>query len=279
MSNTSYGGSPDHQSSQQYRFRRLGALVFVGALAILNVARTRLFELAILCWSLLFGFVILTLFQVTRPPWLVRKAVRLWSAGFVFAARWIVGVRYTIEGRENIPDHPVIFVSNHQSYWESIALTALLPDVNILTKVEAMDIPVFGWGLRYAPMIKVHRGRPRTNLGRIIREVKRSIADGRSILIFPEGTRVEPGCTLPYKAGLNLIYAGAKVPVVPIAHNAGLLWTKGFAAKVPGHVTLRFCQPIPAGWCPDLLATEIETMINREKDLLLHSSIVAKSRN
>ena len=111
---------------------------------MLQWLRTRLFELVILVWSLPFGLAIISFFQIHRSPVHVRRVVRLWSAGFISTARWIVGVRYTIEGRENVPEHPVIFVGNHQSYWESIAFTALIPHLNIITKAKAMDIPVFG---------------------------------------------------------------------------------------------------------------------------------------
>ena len=254
---TGFAGAPD---------ARLPAL-------IVQWLRTRLFEIVILFWSLLFGIAIMTFFKIRRSPEHVRWVVRFWSAGFLSAARWIVGVRYTVEGRENIPGRPVIFVGNHQSYWESIAFTALIPDINIITKAGAMDIPVFGWGLRHAPMIPVHRDRRGGNLRRIIRQARNSLAEGRSILIFPEGGRVRPGGTRAYQRSLRLLYAKCEVDIVPFAHNAGLCWTKGFAAKTPGLITLRFYPPVAPGMDPETAADQIERLLNREKDALMDQAL------
>jgi 1-acyl-sn-glycerol-3-phosphate acyltransferase len=241
-----------------------------GAPAIsLQVLRTRLFELAILCWSLPFGLAILTIFKVVRSPALVRWVLRLWSSGFILAARHIVGVRYRLEGTGNIPDGPVVFVGNHQSYWESIAFTAFFPHINVVTKAEAMDIPVFGWGLRHAPMTPVFRTRRGANLRRIVREARISLAEGRSVLIFPEGTRVRPGCVRPHLRGLGLLYGACAVPLVPVVHNAGLFWSAGFGLKRAGEIVVRFHPPIPPGGDPTQVAREMEALLNREKDSLL----------
>lgn len=230
--------------------------------------RTWVFNLTILLWSLPFGLVIITLFQIWRTPRAVRWTLRLWSSGFVFAARWITGVSHIIEGRENIPARPVIFICNHQSYWESIAFTAFFPHINVVSKAGAMDIPVFGWGLRHAPMIPVHRDRRGGNLRRIVRESKISLASGRSILFFPEGTRVQPGAVRRYQRGLGLLYGECGVEVIPVAHNAGLCWTEGFQIKHPGLITMRFLPPISPGGDPTEVAIRIERLLNEEKEIL-----------
>ena len=235
----------------------------------LQLLRTRLFEMAILLWSLPFALAILTIFKVGRPPAAVRRALRLWSSGFIFAARHVVGVRYRFEGVENLPAGPVVFVSNHQSYWESIAFTAFVPDINVVSKAEAMKIPVFGWGLRHAPMTPVFRSRRGANLRRIVREAKISLAEGRSVLIFPEGTRVSPGFRRPHQRGLELLYSACAAPIVPVVHNAGLCWTAGFGVKRAGEVVMRFCPPIAPGQDPGRTARQTEALLNREKDALL----------
>lgn len=235
----------------------------------LQLLRTRLFELAIFFWSLPFGVAILTIFKIVRSPTLVRSALRLWSSGFILAAHHIVGVRYRLEGTEHLPAGPVVFVSNHQSYWESIAFTALVPHINVVTKAEAMDIPIFGWGLRHAPMTPVFRNRKGVNLRRIVREARSSVAAGRSILIFPEGTRVRPGGTRPHLRGFELLYAACAVPLVPVVHNAGLCWSAGFCLKRAGEIVVRFCPPIMPGQEARGVADQIESLLNREKDALL----------
>jgi 1-acyl-sn-glycerol-3-phosphate acyltransferase len=240
---------------------------------MLRWLRTRLFELVILVWSLLFGLAIISFFQIRRSPVHVRWTVRFWSTGFISAARWIVGVRYTIEGLENVPENPVIFVCNHQSYWESIAFVVLVPHLNIITKAKAMDIPVFGWGLHHAPMIPVYRDRRGSNLRRIVREALSSLAEGRSILIFPEGGRVKPGRSRMYERSLELLYKTCNVDIVPVAHNAGLCWTEGFATKTPGLITLRFYPPITPGMDPKTVVDRIERQLNHEKDILMDQAL------
>lgn len=237
----------------------------IGPTSLGAVLRTRLFEALILLWSLPFGLVIITYFQVRRVPSEVRWALRLWSSGFVWTARNICGVHYQLDGLQNLPEGPVIFVGNHQSYWESIAFTAIIPDINVITKSEAMDIPVFGWGLREAPMIPVYRDQRGRNLRRIVQQCRDSLADGRSILLFPEGTRVKPGCTRPFLRGLGLLCASTNATIVPVVNNAGLCWPEGFQVKKGGLITLRFCEPISPGQEPAEAAKLIEWTLNHEK--------------
>lgn len=234
-----------------------------------RAARTRLFEMCVLMWSLPFGLVICTYFQLRRMPREVRWALRLWSRGFLFFAAHVIGVRYTLENAESVPQQPVIYVGNHQSYWESIAFTAFVANLNVVTKAEAMRVPVFGWGLRHAPMIRIDRHRRGSNLRRLVRETKKSLRAGRSVLIFPEGTRVPPGERMAYLRGLELVYRECDCPVVPVVHNAGRLWSEGFRTKKPGTVTLRFLPAFLPGKRPTETAASLEALINTEKDKLV----------
>jgi len=242
--------------------------ISTSARRLIQAGRTWLFHLVILLWSLPFGLVIITLFQIWRPPPVVRWTLRLWSTGFVAAARWITGVNYVLEGMENIPAQPVIFVCNHQSYWESIAFTAFFPHINVVSKAGAMDIPVFGWGLRHAPMIPVHRDRRGGNLRRIVRDARASLAGGRNILFFPEGTRVPPGARRRYQRGLEMLYRECGVAIVPVAHNAGLCWAEGFRTKHAGLITIRFLPPVAPHGDPRQVTVGIERLLNGEKDTL-----------
>lgn len=249
--------------------RRFAARLGSRLSEVFGFLRTRIFELYVLTYSLLYLIPIYTYFQVRRRPSEVRTILRCWSTLFIRGARVILGVRYRVEGRENLPDGPAIYVANHQSYWESIALTSFLPHVNVVSKRGAMKYPVFGWGLRHAPMSAVDRDRPGGNLRRIVREMRRSFADGRSMLIFPEGTRVPPGARRPFERGVELLYAHGGAPVVPVVTDAGLHWTVGFRTKRPGLITLRYLPPIPPGLPVEEFRRRIERTLNEEKDRLL----------
>lgn len=235
--------------------------------------RTRLNELFVFFVSLICGLAIALFLHWYRKPRLVRKLLRFWSASFMFSANHILRVKYSIEGRENIPDETVIFMGNHQTAWESIMMTVLIPHVNMVTKAKAMTIPVFGWGLRYAPMIAIDPEAPGKNIRALLRGGKNSIAENRSIVIFPEGARVPLGETRDYARGFETLYKHCGVKVVPFVTDAGLTWPSGYSLKYPGHITLRFLPPIEAGLPPEEFASTIERVIRSEAEVLMSASI------
>ncbi|MBT5943903.1 MAG: 1-acyl-sn-glycerol-3-phosphate acyltransferase [Rhodospirillaceae bacterium] len=239
---------------------------------VVSFLRTRLFELYMVLVSALIGIVILVYLRWHKRPKEVRWFLRLWTVSFVYGAQIITGTRFRLEGLENIPDRPVIFVGNHQSYWESIAMTVFVPHINVVTKRAAMDIPVFGWGLRHAPMIPVDRDEPGQNLRRMMRQGKKSIRDGRSILIYPEGGRVPPGSFRPFTRGLAPLYGHCECDVVPFVTNAGVHWPTGFKIKKPGVVTVRFLPVIPADRDPNVVSDDLEKLLNFEKQKLLNKT-------
>lgn len=232
------------------------------------VLRTRVFEGWILLVSLGFGLSIIVLFHHIRTPPLVRRILRAWTTNFIWSARLLMGVGWRLEGYERRPPGPAIYVCNHQSYWESIALCTFLPHVNVVSKRGAMRIPVFGWGLRWAPMIPVDRDNPGQNIRRLLRQARASLAEGRSILIFPEGTRVPVGERRPFQRGYEMLATRMGVPVVPVVQNAGRLWPTGFGIKQPGTVTLRFLPAVDPGRDPVAFAERMERLLNDEKDRL-----------
>ncbi|MEM7120253.1 MAG: lysophospholipid acyltransferase family protein [Pseudomonadota bacterium] len=245
----------------------------IGRLAlVVSATRTRLFELYVFVVSLAIGAVVLVYLRWTREPRQVRTFLRIWSQAFIYGARYVMGVGYRIEGLENIPAQPVLFVGNHQSYWESIAMTAIIPHINVVTKRQAMAIPVFGWGLRYAPMTPIDRDAPGQNIRRMVRDGRTCMAEGRSMLIFPEGRRVTPGKHRKFSRGFETLYSACDAPVVPFVTDAGLHWPVGFTPKRPGVVTLRFLPPISAGLDPAIFARKTERLLNEEKDRLLEES-------
>ena len=243
--------------------------ISVYASEALAFLRTRLFEVYILLMSLGVGLSILVYYRWTLKPHQVRGLLRFWSRNFIYGARIILGVRWKIEGQENIPERPVMFVGNHQAYWESIAMTVFVPHVNVVTKRAAMEIPVFGWGLYHAPMIPIDRDEPGKNIRRMLRDGKASIKSGRSLLIFPESGRVPVGERRPFSRGFEVLYRACGADVVPFVTNSGLHWPSGFQTKRPGTITLRFLPIISGGKPADAFASEIEELLNTEKEELV----------
>ncbi len=246
---------------------------------IIAFLRTRLNELFVFFTSLICGLVILVYLRWTKKPRHVRWLLRFWSASFIFGARYILGVKYKLEGLENVPDETVIYMGNHQTAWESIMMTVLVPHVNMVTKSTALSIPVFGWGLKHAPMIYIDPDAPGKNIRGLLRGGKASIAEGRSIVIFPEGSRVPIGQTREYARGFETLYKHCKVKVIPFVTNAGLSWPPGYSIKYPGEITLRFLPPIDPGLPSQEFSKEIEKTIRTEAAKLLKTEPLTCSQN
>jgi len=182
--------------------------------------------------------------------WVVAWA-RLWIVFVLWWLRVTVGLSHRIVGRENLPAGPAILASKHQSSWETLSFTLLFDDIAIVLKRELLFIPVVGWAMARAGNIAVTRGDGASALRGLVKQAKAAIADGRSIVIFPEGTRVAPGDIKPYQVGTAALYRQLGVPVVPIALNSGLFWGRRKWIKRPGVLTLEILPPIQPGLSRD----------------------------
>ena len=167
-----------------------------------------------------------------------------WSRLVIVLARVIVGIQWRVEGRENLPSRPSVILAKHQSAWETMAFQLIFPPQVLVLKRELLWIPFFGWGLALMSPIPIDRGRGMAALRAIARRGRERLAQGFWVVVFPEGTRVAPGKTRDYQPGGAWLAAAAGAPVVPVAHNAGLLWPRYAFLKRAGTVTVRIGPPI-----------------------------------
>jgi 1-acyl-sn-glycerol-3-phosphate acyltransferase len=130
--------------------------------------------------------------------------------------------------------------------FETLELQGLLDGPAIVLKRELADIPAWGWAARKYGAIVVDREASAKAMRNMMREASAAKATGRSILIFPEGTRVLPGEHPPLKPGFAGLYRALKMPTVPIACDSGLVWPKK-GPKLPGVITFRFGEVVPPG--------------------------------
>ncbi len=171
---------------------------------------------------------------------------RLWARGAFAALKAIVGLDHRFLDMPQ-PEGPVIYAIKHQSAWDTMAFSALPDRPAYVLKRELTWIPFFGWLLRAAGFIAVDRKAGAAALRRLLRDAERTVAGGRSLLIFPEGTRVQPGERRPYQPGIAALYERLQIPVVPVALNSGLFWGRRSFVKRPGRITVEFLPPIPPG--------------------------------
>jgi 1-acyl-sn-glycerol-3-phosphate acyltransferase len=161
--------------------------------------------------------------------------------------KYIVGMKLEVRGREKLPKGACLIASKHQSAWETFALIPIFRDPALLMKRELFWIPFHGWFSRKFDMIPVDRDKGPAALRRMLKEAKTRIADGREIIIFPEGTRKAPGAPPDYKTGIVLLYDALQVPCVPVALNSGLFWPRRSLIRRPGTVIVEILDPIPPG--------------------------------
>lgn len=182
---------------------------------------------------------------------LPRRAVVAWARLWIrFCLWWLkvtVGLTHRMSGLEHLPDGPVIIAAKHQSSWETLAFTLLFPDSAIVLKRELLFIPIVGWAMARAGNIAVARGEGAAALRGLLRQARRTIAEGRSILIFPEGTRVAVGAERPYQVGIAALYRQLGVPVVPVALNSGVFWGRRQFVKKPGVLDVEVLPAIAPG--------------------------------
>lgn len=185
---------------------------------------------------------------------LIRHALA-WARYHRWAARNILGLSSRIEGER---PRPALYAAKHQSMYETLELALMLDAPAIVMKRELARIPIWGWATRRYGVIIIDRAGSASALRQIMREGKQAVAEGRSVLIFPEGTRVAPGQQPPLLSGFAGLYRALGLPVVPVALDSGRFWPRR-GAKRGGVVTFRFGKALP----PGTPRAEIESIVHR----------------
>src|ERR1041385_8591730 len=177
-----------------------------------------------------------------RPGGVYDRAAREWARGIL---RWC-RIRVTIEGRERLdPAVPVVYIANHTSFIDILAILAELPGtIRFVYKKGMSWIPLLGTAMRAARHIPIDR-RTRSAASAAYDEAAEFIRQGASAVVFAEGPRSRDGRLKPFKKGPFVLAIAAQAPVVPVACLGTLeILPKGSCAPKPGTVTLRIGEPI-----------------------------------
>jgi len=237
----------------------------------MNIIRSIFFNLFFFGGSLLLSlFLFWTLFLPTK------KCAQIVSdiyGGYIsFIEKYIMGLKLEIIGLENIPkDRAYIIAAKHQSAFETLKIPYMkkLGYPAIILKKELTYIPFWGWYPARMGMVAIDRGSGNKAMNSIIKGCKKSIAEGRSVIIFPEGTRTPIGVKKDYKVGIAKVYKELDVPIVPMALNSGVFWGKNSFFKKSGTVTFKFLPIIESGKPPLKMIAELEHVIEEATDRLV----------
>ena len=173
------------------------------------------------------------------------KIGHIWCAVIGWMTKVFCGLTFEVEGMENInPEQPVIFFSNHQSAWETLALRYILPPHSVVIKKELLYFPIWGWSLLTLKSIVINRNNQRASLRSLMEQGSRYLNEGLSVLIFPEGTRAAAGEVMKFNIGGAMLAHKTGYPVIPVVHNAGVFWPRYSFFKYPGVIKVKIGAPI-----------------------------------
>lgn len=213
-------------------------------------------------YLLFYGFsAILTVASVLAIPFgrdALRGVVATWGVWHRWCVQYLLGITIEVEG--SIPDEPMLVAIKHESYFEAIDMPRMFEFPAVFAKRELFLIP--GWGLSATVygLIPVARDKGARALREMIVTAKERIAEGRPLVIFPEGTRVLHGDQPSLQSGFAGMYKLLGLPVVPVAVNSGPLYHRW--AKQRGTITYKVGETIPAGLPRDEMEQRVHAAIN-----------------
>ena len=200
------------------------------------------------------------------PPFLARYLARFWG-WLAHKQLYIVGINQREYGEKHL-DKLVIYAVKHQSAWETIILSWLLHAPAFVLKVELLRLPIIGLFFIKTGCIPVDRAGGMRALRKMRGAALELAAKGRSMLIFPQGTRIMSGVTKPYEIGVFALYQSTGLPVVPVALNSGVVWPRNSWLKYPGTVDIHFLEPIQPGLTRKQFMVKLEQRIENKMAVL-----------
>ncbi len=221
--------------------------------------RSWLYLIAFVTWT--FCIAIVGLPTLSTQRW-TRALTRLWIRGIMLLARKIVGITCRVVGREHVPPGACIIAAQHQSSFETYRLFLELEHPIFVLKRELTWIPIVGWYMRRGGLVPIDRGAGAGAMRKMLRAAKSALNTGGQMVVFPEGTRVPPGESRPYRPGIVALYTQCEVPVIPMALNSGVLWGKTRILKLPGEIVFEFLPALPPGLDKDAMLSELRARLD-----------------
>jgi 1-acyl-sn-glycerol-3-phosphate acyltransferase len=203
--------------------------------------------------------------------WMI-GAFRVWAKGVIWALEAICDIRLEVRGREHIPTGSTLLAPKHQCLFDTIAPLALMPDCCLVMKKELVKIPFYGWYALKSGMVVVDREGAAKTMRKLLTDGRDRLAQGRQLLIFPEGHRMAPGAAPDYKPGVAALY-GLGVACTPVATNSGVHWPAHGVLRYPGTIVLEFLAPIAPGLKRPAFMHELEHRVETASNALLAEGV------
>ena len=185
----------------------------------------------------------------------------------IFTARVLCNLRTEVRGTP--PTGNVVVAAKHQSFFDIIVIFNAVPRGKFIMKRELLWAPFLGQYAMRIGCVFVDRGKRGAAITKMKADVAKSAANPGQLIIYPQGTRVAPGVSRPYKVGTGLIYQQLEQACVPVATNVGVFWPKRSILRKPGLAVVDFLPPIPPGLPVPEFMKRLEADIETTSDALL----------
>jgi 1-acyl-sn-glycerol-3-phosphate acyltransferase len=208
-----------------------------------------------------------------RSDWPLRLG-QLWARLGLGGARFLCGIQLELRGGEHLPlAGPALIAAQHQSAFDTMVFLTLLPRPAYVLKQELARIPLFGPIVLMAGMIAIDRSAGASALRSLLGDTQRALADERQVIIFPEGTRVEPGQVAPLQPGIAAMAARSQLPVIPVVTDSGRLWGRRSFRKRRGTIHMIVMPPVPPGQARPALMAALAQAFQTGTSLLVDNSV------
>lgn len=195
------------------------------------------------------------------------KAVHTYCRYVRWSASWMIGLKTEIRG--DIPQDEVLIAAKHQSFLDIIMIVSVVPRPKFIMKAILKYAPILGWyGMRIG-CVPVNRGQRGAAIKQMVEDVKSGVQQAGQLIIYPQGTRVAPGASLPYKVGVGVLYNQTGQPCVPAAANVGVFWPRRGIYRKPGTAVVEFLPRIEPGLDTKSFMAKLETAIEPASNALM----------
>ncbi|QBY01664.1 1-acyl-sn-glycerol-3-phosphate acyltransferase [Rhodophyticola sp. CCM32] len=218
-------------------------------------------------------YLVMPLFGLVYLPWVLvsttggHAACHAYCRWVLWTMGWMVGLRVEIRGTP--PTDEVMVAAKHQSFLDILVIYNATPRGKFIMKRLLIYAPILGQYALRIGCVPVDRGKRGAAIKKMLEDVRGGKQQGGQLIIYPQGTRVAPGVSKPYKVGTGALYEQLGQTCVPVATNVGLFWPKHGITRQPGVAVVEFLPPIMPGLPKETFLARLEAEVETASDKLL----------
>lgn len=205
----------------------------------------------------------MALFNLNTAYW----AIRIYCLWVRWSASVLVGLKSEIRGQ--IPSGNTLICAKHQSFFDILILCSVIRCPRFVMKREILRLPIVGYYAKRIGCIPIDRGKGSIAVQQMLKGVSSKMPNAGPLIIYPQGTRVNPGVKRRYKMGAGILYELYETGCTPVATNVGVFWPKAAILRKPGLAVVEFLPPIKGGKQKEEFMQELQDNVEHHSNLLM----------